>query len=377
MTPDPRPSADPRANAFALVWRNPYVRVVMFALLAYLTYRFVGRIANVLTLAVVAYVIAYLANPFLTWLERRRVRRGVGILFVLLILLGLLALASTLLVAIVGQFAQLLQQLPQLVEQGNQLIGRLSTWAERFRGAPLVGDIQTQITNFTQNGAQTLQRNVLPFVQRLLSTNGPLVGGLSAAAGWLGNFVVILILSIYMMAGFDKIGLTLLRIFPRRWQPRVLELAGNVETAVGGYLRGQIIIAVAVGTMVGVGLAIIGVPQAAAIGFIAGIFNIVPYLGVIIGITPALLLALPEGWLTVLLVIVVFIVANQVEGNFLSPYILGRTTDLHPITVILSILIGLGLFGIVGALVAVPLAALGKLLMQEYYYPSRLYKDGP
>ncbi|WP_342663271.1 AI-2E family transporter [Deinococcus peraridilitoris] len=367
----------PEGNAFVSIWRNPYVRVAVFLLLAYLAYRFIGQIANVLILATVAYVIAYLANPLLVWFERRRVRRGVGILFVLLALIGLLALASTLLVAVIQQFANLIESLPQLVARANELILSLSGWLERFRDSPILGGFQQQITSFTQSGAETLQRNILPFLQRLVSANGPLVGGLSTAAGWLGNLVLILILSIYMMAGFDKIGLTLLRIFPRRWQPLALELSQNVERAVGGYLRGQILIAVAVGTMIGVGLAIVGVPQAAAIGFLAGIFNIVPYLGPIIGALPAILLALPDGWLKVVLVIVVFVAANQIEGNFLSPYILGRTTDLHPITVLLSILIGLGLFGIVGALIAVPLAALGKLLLHEYYYPSRVYKGGP
>lgn len=364
-------------NAFAQVWRNPYVRVVVFALLVYLAYRFVDSIAGVLVLAVIAYIVAYLANPFLVWLERRRIRRGFGILLVLLVLLGLLALASALLVAVVQQLAVLIQQLPALAATANDVLGGVNRFLSRYRDTPFFGDIQTQITNFTQNGAATLQRNILPFIQNLLSANGPLVGGITAAAGWAGNFVAILILSIYMMAGFDKVGLTLLRLFPRRWQPSVLELSDHVETAIGGYLRGQILIALAVGTMVGVGLALVGVPQAAAIGFLAGVFNIVPYLGPIIGALPAVLLALPEGWLKVVLAIVVFVAANQVEGNFLSPYILGRTTDLHPITVLLSILIGLALFGIVGALIAVPLAAFGKLLLQEYYFPSRVYKEGP
>lgn len=367
----------PEGNAFAYVWRSPYVRVAVFALLAYLAYRFVGRISSVLVLAVVSYIIAYLANPLLVWLERRRIRRGFGILLVLLLLLGLLALASTLLVAVVEQFVNLIQRLPELVTRANELIGGLSGFLERYRSSPLFEDLQKRVTSFLENGAATVQSNILPFLQRLLSTTGPLVGGLSAAAGWLGNLVVILILSIYMMAGFEKVGITLLRILPRRWQPLALELSHNVETAVGGYLRGQILIAVAIGTMIGVGLAIVGVPQAAAIGFLAGIFNIVPYLGPIIGAVPAILLALPDGWLKVVLAIVVFVAANQIEGNFLSPYILGRTTDLHPITVLLSILIGLALFGIVGALIAVPLAALGKLLLQEYYFPSRVYKGDP
>lgn len=367
-------STDRQGNAFAQVWRNPYVRVVVFALAAYLAYRLVGRISSVITLGLIAYVIAYLANPLLTWLERHRVPRGLGIVLVLVIVAGLLVLASTLVIAVATQFYGLLQQLPDLATRGTTWVNGL---LERYGDNTYVQSLQQQIANLSQNSATILRDRALPFVQNLLSPTGPLLGGLSAAAGYVGNFVVLLILSIYMMAGYDKIGLTLLRILPRKWQPLTLELSGNVERAVGGYLRGQILIAAAIGVMIWLGLTIIGVPQAAAIGFLAGVFNIVPYLGAIIGITPAILLALPFGFLKVVLVVVVFVVANQVEGNFLSPYILGRTTDLHPITVILAIITGLTLFGIVGALIAVPLAALGKLLLQEYYYPSRVYKQGP
>ena len=133
------------------------------------------------------------------------------------------------------------------------------------------------------------------------------------------------------------------------------------------------------GIFVGVGLTLSGIPSAPAIGFLAGLFNIVPYLGVVIAITPALLLAATTKAviLKLILVVVIFVAANQIEGHLLSPLVLGRTTDLHPVTVVLAILSGLALFGIVGALVAVPLVALAKLLLQEYYYPSRVYTDGP
>ena len=367
-------NADRPRNAFTQVWRNPYVRVLVFLLLLYLLYRLVGRVSEVVTLAVVAYIIAYLAHPLLNWLQRRRVPRGFGILLVILLLLGLVAVASSLVFVVASQFVDLLSRLPQLTASATAWADGLLT---RYGGNPFVATLRTQITNLTQNGAETLSRSILPFLERLVSYNGVLFGSLVSVANVLAQAVAVLILSIYMMSDFERIGLTLLRAFPRAWQPFVLDLSRNVEHAVGGYLRGQILIAAIVGILIGVGLALVGSPSALAIGFLAGITNIVPYLGVIIAITPALLLALPLGWIKVLLVIGVFVLANQLEGHVFSPLILGRSTDLHPVTVVLAILTGLTLGGILGALVAVPLAALGKVLLHEYYFPSRAYKDGP
>lgn len=372
--PGPTPPPAQEGNAFTQVWRNPYVRAVVFLALIYYAYRFIDLISHVLTLAIIAYVIAYLANPLLKWLVRRRIRRGVGVLLVVLLIFGAVALASTLLVTVAGQFANLLGQLPELARSATAWVNGL---LERYQNVPFVESLQEQLSRFTENSAATLSQSALPFVQRLLSQGGVVFGSLLSFASFLGEAVAVLIISIYMMADYDRIGLSLLRTFPRKWQPFVLQLSQNVERAVGGYLRGQLLIAAAVGTLIGLGLAIFGIPSALAIGFLAGVTNIVPYLGVIIAVTPALLLALPLGIWKAVAVIAVFVAANQIEGNFLSPYILGRTTDLHPVTVVLAILGGLALFGIVGALLAVPLAALGKLLLQEYYYPSRLYKEGP
>ena len=158
-----------------------------------------------------------------------------------------------------------------------------------------------------------------------------------------------------------------------RVQPTVLELSKDISTAVGGYIRGQIIIALAIGVLTGLGLTIIGLPLGLAIGFIAGLFNIVPYLGAIIAITPALLLAIPSGWLEVVLVGVVFTIVSQLESHVLAPQILSKSTDLNPISIILAILSGLALGGVLGALLAVPLTALVKLLIRKYWLGSRFH----
>ena len=378
MLPPPQVPEPTPPNAFQVIWRNPYLRAAVFLLLIYLAYLLFGSISHVVTLVLIAYVIAYLAHPLLVWLERRKIARVIGVLLTVIVIFGMVVLASGLLVTIFNQITDLVGRLPELASQFvNQ------TWfinlADRF---PALAAARTQLTQLTTNGATGLQQYIEPYLTNLLpylqARGGAFLGGVLSVAGVVGESFAVLIMSIYMMLDYEKIGLNFLRLFPRTWQPFVLDLTKNVGTAVGGYLKGQLIIAAFVGIFIGVILSIAGIPSAPAIGFIAGAFNIVPYLGVIIGIAPALLLAASAGGLVKIIVVVVaFVAANQIEGHILSPMVLGRTTNLHPVTVIIAILVGLTLMGIVGALLAVPLAALGKLLLVEYYYPSRVYKEGP
>jgi predicted PurR-regulated permease PerM len=357
-------------NAFRAIWRNPYVRVPVFLLLIYLAYLFFEQVSHVFVLALVAYIVAYLAHPMLTWMASRRIPRFVGVLLVVVLVLGLLVLASTLLVTVVRQFYDLVQRLPELT-------ANFLTWFHSLAARyAFLQSTDTQLQALTENGAQTIQKFLLPIVQKYQSS---LLGGIFGFAGSVAEGFATFILAIYMMLDYDKIGLTLLRVFPRPWQPFVLDLSASVSRAVGGYLKGQLLIATFVGVFIGIGLTLAGIPSAPAIGFLAALFNIVPYLGVVISIIPALLLAATAQAvvLKLILVVVIFVVANQIEGHLLSPLVLGKTTDLHPVTVVLAILSGLTLFGIVGALVAVPITALAKLLLQEYYYSSRVYREGP
>lgn len=361
-------------NAFVLVWRNPSVRVIVFLGLTLLALAVLRDLAHILTLAVIAYVIAYLSHPLLRRLEQRGLPRGLGIGLVLLIALALVALASSLLVTVTEQFIDLAGRLPTL---SQNLTSSLGGWLDAHPTVPGAAALREQLNAVVAGGTALLSREALPFLQRVFAPNGPVLGRLFGVASTLAEGVAVLILSVYMMRDFEKIGRTLLGLLPVGWQPRALDLSRSVERAVGGYVRGQLLIALAIGSLVALGLGVIGVPSALALGFLAGVFNLIPYLGVVIALVPALLLAAPLGWVKVALVAGLFLLGNQLEGHLLSPLILGRSTDLHPVTVALSILIGLHVLGLGGALLAVPLAALGKLLLAEYYYPSRLYRQGP
>lgn len=379
--PAPLPPSAPTErplNAFQVAWKNPWLRLAVFLLGFFLLWRFAGLVQSVLVDFAIAYLIAYLVNPMLNWLQKGRVKRGLGVLVVLLVIAGLFGMLGVLMYTVSSQFIDLLGRIPTQAEQINQLVGRVFEWLAHI-GVPNTEEMQGRVVQNIQIYIDNIGKNILPMLQNMLSPNGPILKNLLSIGGILGQIVLIILMSVYVMLDYSRLNTSLLRAFPRPWQPRVLELSELVATAVGGYVRGQLMIASFIGLFVWIWLMVIGIPSAAAIGFLAGIFNIVPYLGPIIGATPAILLALtlPSAPLKILLVVVGFLVANQIEGNFLSPYILGKTTDLHPLTVLLAILIGASLLGFVGALLAVPVAALLKLLIDKYYFPSRVYSEGP
>ncbi|GEM47750.1 AI-2E family transporter [Deinococcus cellulosilyticus] len=359
-------------QAFQDVWRSPWTRVAVFVLLVYVLWGWLHTLASVLIMVSLAYLMAYLFNPLLDVLQKRGVRRGMGILMVLCILAGMVALLVFMLVAVFQQLTEFVGRLPEILQSGNELV---QSTLRRIRGmsdVPMVQQYTRELSTLWKDNVAALSQNGLKYLQGLLQQSGSLVVSFTST---LVQVIFTVILSIYFMADYQRINQSLVRFFPERWQPRIRSLSEQFGTAVGGYLRGQFTIALLEGTLIWIGLALSGVPNALTLGFIAGLFGMVPYLGVIVSIVPALLLALSVGWTQVGLVIVVFVIANQIEGNLLSPWVLGRTTNLHPLTVLISLLVGVELMGIWGTLLAVPLAALLKLLLQNYYYPSRLYRS--
>lgn len=354
----------------AAAWRLPWVRLLVYLLLAGLAYWFARLLLSVIVTGVVAYALAFLFHPILVWLEARGVRRIYGVLLVVAVLLGLVGLLSW---TVISQLIALIGQLPDLVQRLTNVV---TGWLDRLSNVPGLENVQTQVNAYIQAQGRQLSTNLLPLLQRLLGTGGSLLGGVVGVVGGLGQAAFVFILSLYFMLDYRRVGASLLQLLPRHWQPTAARLSSDVGISFGGYIRGQLLIGLAVGALVALGLLILGIPNALAIGLLAAVLDIVPYLGPVISALPALLLAAPDGWVKVALVVVVFLVANQVEGNLLSPYILSRSTDLSSAAVLLAILAGLSLGGIVGALLAVPTAALLKRWLEHYWLPSPAHEGG-
>ncbi|ADI14389.1 AI-2E family transporter [Truepera radiovictrix] len=362
----------------AELWRSPYVRLACLLLLASGAVWFFYETRGVWLLFFLAYTIAYLTNPLTLWFQRRRLPRWLGVGVVLLLLTALFALASFVIAQFVHQASLFMQELPNLNEP-------LLRW---YEGLPEVlrGLVPTPVVDFlgqpgAQAGAELGAELIAPFEGMVGYLGGVLTQFSANVFALLVNFVggllqavVLLFLTLFLLYDFNGINRTFLRLIPERYREGGLETLQRLDVSVGGYIRGQILIALVVGFSIWLGLTLLGVPLAFGVGFVAAVFNVVPFLGPIVAFIPAGLLALTVGWPYVLATAALFMVINFLDGNVISPIIFSKTVKVHPLTVILSVALGASLLGLLGAVLAVPTAAFVKVLYQEYYLTSRWYQ---
>lgn len=381
-------------TAFEIVWRSPWVRALTYlflvAFVLWLLVRYQSGYAFALQVAIIGFVIAYVLNPLVLLLGRIKIRRAPAVVIIYVLLLFVIVLGSVLISQVVNELGRFINLIPTALTNIGDLTGSVSEWtirqAERL---PAVLSDRLGLGGSSEDITQQIQEQFALFVASAAASitallenvvrEGPslLISGATTIISTTLQVFLILLASAYFLYDFPRFTATFRRVVPVRWRPLYADLVSKADAAVGGYLRGQLLITLVVGIFIFVGLSIIQVPLALAISFLAALFNIVPYLGPIIGVIPAVLLGFTVSPLTALLAVVVFLVANQLEGQFLAPYILSKNTDLHPVTVLLAILAGAGLFGFLGALLAVPTVALVKVVLEEYLYRRPAYHEVP
>ncbi|WP_019011983.1 AI-2E family transporter [Deinococcus aquatilis] len=364
--PTPVPVAPP--STIGTLWKSAWFRLIVYVLIGIALLWLYRRLRTVLIATLAAYLIAYLVHPILQRLERYGVQRPLGITLLLLAVVGVFTAISPLLGVVFNQVSSLVQALPSLADTFSAWLSQLAEKRPAWAG------VQQQVEVWLDGISHNLSTNLGAVLGEVFSPSGVLVGGLLGAVGLLGQVALTTLISIYMMAVYPQIGPSLLRLLPRRFQSLAADVSGHVGHAVGGYFRGQVLVTLSFGVLVGIGLTLIGHPAALGIGFVAALFYIVPYLGVWVALVPALLLAVPLGGLKVLLVLLVFFLADQLSVHVISPRVIGQNTNLSSLAVVLAVTFGVGLFGLPGLFISVPLAALAKALIEAYYFSSRGYQ---
>ena len=386
-------------NAFEIVWKSPWVRAVTYVVLVGFVISALrenwGGYAFALQVGVIGFVLAYVLNPLVNILCRARIGRGFAVVLIYIAIIFLLVAGAALVADVISQLGRFAELLPTAFDNIDNLTTRLSNWAsgwgsflnerapalfDRFGLDASSDDLAVEFEARFQAYLTNIVNTITDFLTNLLR-EGPafLISGATTIASVTFQVVLILLASAYFLFDFPKFVESFRNVVPTRFRPVYLDLTRKTDAAVGGYLRGQLIITLFIGVFIYIGLTIINVPLALAISVLAAVFNLVPYLGPIIGVIPAFLLGFTVTGrpLTPLWALLVFIIANQLEGNVLAPYILSKSTNLHPVTVLLVILAGAGLFGLVGALLAVPLTALLKVILEEYLFARPAYKPLP
>ena len=301
------------------------------------------QLRSVVLLLVVALVFAGTFNPLVEWIERRGIRR---IYALTLVFLGLLVVTSLLIFLTVPP---LLEQLAQVVHDApghrEQLIALLQ---QRDVTAPL---------------ARALQHAGIE--QTLARLETFLVGYSGRAVMALGWAVTTLFLSFYLLADGKRMQGAVYAVVPRNYHMRLARILHNLEVIVGGYMRGQLITSVAIGVFTYVLLTICGVPNALSLALFAAVVDVIPFIGGLLATAPAVLSALALGIPTGILVLVILLIYQEVENRVLVPRVYGSVLRLSPAAVVLALLAGGVLLGVIGALLALPIAAGLQMILAE------------
>ena len=313
---------------------------------------FVGAVlyllAPVLTPFLIAALLAYIGSPAIRALERARVPRVLGVVLVFLSFATLfLALMLYLVPLLAGSVSGFVQRLPEYYGRLIALLPRL----EARLGISLQVDVDTMRSTVTQNW-----KDIGEWTTRALGVAKQ--SGL-AVIGWLVNLVLIPIVTFYLMLDWERIVAHIDALVPPRYQPNVRRLARETDAVLANFLRGQLLVMAALSLYYALALWIIGLDVALPIGVMTGVLSFVPYLGFVTGLISAGIAAYlqaPDTYMW-LWVVGVYAVGQGLESYALTPRLVGRRVGLHPVIIMFAVLAGAQLFGIFGALLAVPVAA--------------------
>ncbi len=357
------------------LWAIPLVRLVVYAALLLLAARALlwgtRLLAGVLLTVLGAYALAFLVNPILEWLERRRVGRMVGVLLLLLLIFGLTTL---LVVTLSQQITGLIGGIPVIA---INLKVALFNVLDRLDRIPGVEGLKGSVSSYIDEQTSNITQNAGPLLERLLNSGPNVLNTLSNLVGWLGQLGFIITLAAYFMLDYDRVGASVLRVFPRQAQPTVLRLAEDVSRSFGGFLRGQLLLMLTGAVLSALGLLALGVPNALALGALSGLLSLVPYVGIVVAAAAAMLQAIPQGAAIIALVAGLYFIINQLQGNVLGPLIMGRVVRLSPAAILIALLVGLALAGPLGAIIAIPTATLFKRWLERYWMTSPAYTGQP
>jgi len=353
-----------------------FLRRMQWALLVVACLWLIGQLGTVLVPFVLAALLGWLGNPLVARIERRVHSRtlAVSVVFAVMLLLGLIVVLI-LFPMIESQIVTLLDALPGWRQW---LLNSALPWLETRSGLKIAHWLDPAQLIAWLRGHWQQAGGVASVLFGSISRSG------AALALWAINLALIPVLSFYFLRDWGTLVTHIAALVPRDHLSTVSRLACEASDSLGGFLRGQLLVMLALGTIYALGMTLVGLRLGLLIGLIAGLISFVPYLGAILGILLALIAVIMQqdglDWSLLFLVSSVFAIGQLAESYLLTPRLVGDKIGLHPVAVIFAVMAGGSLFGFLGLLIALPVAAIANVLLRDLharYRQSRLYLGQP
>lgn len=345
-------------------WFSVMVFVLQFLLILYLLWLIrpilggiYGFLKTVLAPFLIAMIISYVLNPIVVLLNRRKVPRTVAVLLIYAVFL------SSLTVIMMNLTPMFMTQLTQLNEHMPDFTIRAQGMIDSFNESEMLPD---SVRAGINNSLYKLETGISDWVSNYINGIGSKLNVLFVA-------VTIPFVAFYILKDFQLIEKTVLAVVPKKHRRHVTRLLFEIDEALGNYIRGQFLVCMIIGFMAYIGYWLIDMPYPLLFASVVAVFNIIPYLGPYLGAAPAALMAATISWKMVLYVLLVNWICQLLEGNVISPQVVGRTLHMHPLMIIFALLVGGEVAGVAGLILAVPFFAVLKVIFSHvsHYFIQR------
>jgi predicted PurR-regulated permease PerM len=330
--------------------------VLLAAAAVLFIYRYRDRIARILSPFIITIGLVYMVKPISDRLKAKKVSTGASVLLVYLFIFAVLAAAGFYFVPeLAANIRELMETLPQLMSSYEGILNSLLSMIYR-------SNLSEEIKEAVFGQIEGITEQAQGWLVRLLEN------GLKLAMDMVRIVVDVtlaLVISFYVIRDGEKFRDQALLLVPRRWRNGLTDTFREISRILAGFIQGQLMIAFIVGMLEAIGLIVIGMKYPLALGMLGGLANIIPYFGPYIGAIPAIAVALTISPMKAVWTALVFIAAQQIDNNFISPRMMEERLGLHPVATIFAVLAGGEFFGVPGMLLAVPAAAILRAIVNK------------
>jgi predicted PurR-regulated permease PerM len=322
------------------------IKIILIFLLLYFLY----LVREILAVLFVALILASAVDPWVDWMQRRKIPRGVGILLIYLVLFSFISLVIYLIVPPIAQeVSNLASNFPRILDK---LIAGFSALKEYTYQHGILDNIKDSLGTVSSN---------------LQGAAGGVFSTVTGIFGGIFSFFLVLVLTFYMVVEENAIKKLIFSLAPREHQPYIIQLTNRMQKKIGMWLRGQLILSLVIFILIYVGLSILHVEYALVLALIAGLTEFIPYLGPIMAAIPAVFLAFTQAPMLALFVAALYYIVQLVENNILVPKVMEKAVGLNPIVSIAVLLIGFKIAGVVGAILSIPVATAVSVFLKDVF----------
>ena len=313
-------------------------------------------ISDIIATIIGSIIIAYALNPIINSFERRNIKRFYGVIIVYLSIVAMFFILSVLVIPSSGkEIRRFVSNLPIYFEQISDIMdGFYTKYYSTLGGLPPM----------FQGIENIVMENLVKLEGIISDSMTKFVGGVLSMASKLVNIVLTPILVLYFLVDKAYFKELLIKLIPNKYREDTLQLASIIDTSLKQFIKGRLIMSLYAGVMTTILLLVLGIEFPFVIGFITGVADIVPYIGPFLGYVPAVFFASFSGIMKIIWVSIFWVLIQWTENNIVAPKIIGENMGMHPMVILLSIIIGGGVFGVFGMILSVPIVAITKITTQ-------------